>query len=213
MPLPFLCVISSISPPPSPRYSGSPFFPFEAFSFCFSALLFLPYQAVPVLIGLCLFHDPLFRHPLFLLTSLFLRLAVPSLSRRTCPERLLPFPRLAVPTTCSSFTLLFPLLAIPFALLFLFFSVPSLSTRACADWLLPFPRPAVPPPLISPHPSLPSSLCSFPIKPRLSRTAPALSCLPFCFALSNCGFRPLPLSRAFLFSSRCFQTMGMIATF
>ena len=118
----FLCLS-----PSSPRYSVSPFFPFEAFSFCFSALLFLPYQCiafliaphlsfallfllyqpVPLLIGLRLFHDRcsdtlFFLHlavpsPRCFSSSLFLRLSVPSLSTRAFADRLLPFPRLTVP--------------------------------------------------------------------------------------------------------------------
>ena len=138
--------------------------------FYFFSSLFLPYQPVPFLIGSCLFHDPLFRHPVLpspccSLSSRFLPFTVPSLSSRACLEWLAPFPSFSF--LCPSI----PSLRCFSSTLFLPFSVPFLSRRAC-----------------------PERLMSFPVFPSVRH-----------FQIAASGL--CPLSRAFLFSIRCFQTM------
>ena len=72
---------------------------------------------------------------------------VSPLSRRACPEWLVPFPRLAVLPPFYSLVSLSLCLTVPFIHLFLRLSILCLSNSVCPEWLVPFPRLAVLPPL------------------------------------------------------------------
>ena len=91
---------------------------------------------------------------------------VSPLSRRACPEWLVPFPRLAVLPPFYSLVSLSLCLTVPFIHLFLRLSIPCLSHRVWLEWLVPFPRLAVLPPFyslvsLSLCLTVPSFICSF----------------------------------------------------
>ena len=121
---------------------------------------------------------------------------VSPLSRRACPEWLVPFPRLAVLPPFYSLVSLSLCLTVPFIHLFLRLSILCLSNSVWPERLLPFPRLAVLPHFyslvsLSLFLTVPSFICSFASLSLAYRTVSGPN--GFCLFLSPLLFRAFKL--------------------
>ena len=147
---------------------------------------------------------------------------VSPLSRRACPEWLVPFPRLAVLPHFYSLVSLSLCLTVPFIHLFLRLSILCLSNRAWPERLLPFPRLAVLPHFyslvsLSLCLTVPSFICSFAFLSFAYQTVSGPN--GFCLFLSPLlfdTFKFYPQVLAFVLRFSWFHLLfldhGMIAT-